>query len=434
MKLNCKKTIIGLSLTIALSGCATQDVVSPELFDAPKGSLRYTTIQFAKEYGISSIVYHHQIPAASDHQLLSPKVIEVTDMDLQSALWDLYDRTPYLPILNDKSLVIYPITSKFVPLAGSISNDIVTDVDEILAQEHLEESKRLMEESNARQKRSAGYVSSQTSHSNLMASQSTPDSDLNLDEFFLTDEEPTVVEPLRTIQNSKFAKADSNLTAVEEKKISAIDEKKVTQDSISESTDADKPQKYITYELSRGQSLRGALNSWLGDFGINQVVFEVGAQLDTELKANQKSDLKFLASNAEELMQQIYKSLTDKNTVNAFKFRIIESQNTKKAVLHQYPFNEVRIFDVQQGSLKENAFALAKSFGYSYLEEDSEFNDYKSWNLNVDPRVQATTPIVISNDVRFAFARLFKNYQVQALLQDSTKTVFFTPRTKQAIK
>lgn len=83
--------------------------------------------------------------------------------------------------------------------------------------------------------------------------------------------------------------------------------------------------------------------------------------------------------------------------------------------------NRLRIFEVESGSLRDNAVRLANEFGWRVPETNG-------WQNTHDFNVAVGYPVIVSG-IAEGFHRLFGRYPVQAQLIDGHQTAVFVSRT-----
>lgn len=454
-------------LVILLSGCTsitpsheTKEVnkVNDE-FVAPTGSLRYTTLEFSKKYDIKAISYYHTIAPQDDYELRAPRLIVNAKQDRQLALQELYDGSQYIPILNGDELTVYPLTTKYIPLTGA---DLVRMVrmpverkkkepvvktspsktqaaTMVAVMPNTSESKKATTAKAHKPATKTAAKGSNKESSAVLVAAKPPQA--------VSDKTNVKKKDLNTTKKSGSSvntqdKKNTNVVATKPKSESlvqaksnssvALKQQQPTQKKVAIASPKAKEQLHVIY---RGQSYRDVLGSWLKRYNVDRVIYDVGPVLSKTLSEEQKNNTSYSVKNEADLLNKIHGDLVSKGPMNSFKIRLIKKPNNVTAVIHQHAFDEVAVFDVKQGSLKENAFALARHYKYVPLEDkNGEYSEYRSWNVNEDPQVIADTPIVIGDSPRQAFGKLFQRYEVKALLQQSTKDVFFVPRNAYARK
>ncbi|WP_063664970.1 hypothetical protein [Aliivibrio fischeri] len=442
--MNTKLNVVAFCLL--LSGCSSQEVIKNE-FSAPKGSLRFSTLQFAKQEGIETIVYHSSISPTSDIELQQNKkiIIPNDESGVQTALLELYDNTTLLPIINDNVLTVYPLTNGYMRAGSSVSdfNMNVTHVDELkyLESESSINDKKLnsKNENTLLNKHQKDDVNSSIENASAKNSSTLNGQNKNdIDEPLFWDEhsptESKIASESSAIQKPNSLSSKSNDKTV--KSNVALVSKKDTK--ITDSKPIISPKLLKPYVIQSGKSLRSQLSIWLKDFDIGTVVYDVSPALDSELKVAQKNNITLFASDEKQLMEELFSYLSKKNESFSFKAKFIKTnpqfKNSSKVIIHQYPFDDVSLYQVRQGSLKLNAYELANHYGYKVLEDSNNSFGYSSWNLDTDPVVTSDTYIVINDDIKFGFLQLFKVQPVKALLLDSRKTAFFVSKNKYATK
>lgn len=83
--------------------------------------------------------------------------------------------------------------------------------------------------------------------------------------------------------------------------------------------------------------------------------------------------------------------------------------------------NRLRVFEVKDGSLRDNATRLAEEYNWRVPQTNG-------WQLSVDYTVSVSYPIVVSG-IAEGFHRLFRQYPVQAQLIDGHQSAVFVSRT-----
>lgn len=417
MKKNLKLCLFAVVTASILSGCsnlpsrADMETGSADTFVLEAGSLRLQTQKFATKYGIETIAYHRAIDTQEDYQIIAKKTLNNPEGDLQQSLQIMFNGSPYIPVLNDRVLTIYPLTTTLTPLAGApnVKNFVST-----VPPRNVNDGTRTKISSEDQKSESTELTSTITpkGQSNADAAQPTKSSDKTSLEHADTGRKANL--PASNSQSDALAKNRDGDELVQKELI-----KPVKQDG-------------KTFTLYRGQSYRDSLQQWLDQYGVDRILYATGPDLTARLKKPSTENLQYDTKNVSDIFNLLNKKLSEESSRYAFKVRIVNYRNEKIAILHQHSSSDVSVFEVQQGSLKDNAFRLANYFDYKVLNDKE--SEYRSWGLDNDPRIQTTTLTVIPNNIRLAYGVLFKNYNAKALLLDSANTVLFVPRNKYEVK
>ncbi|OEE35716.1 hypothetical protein A1QO_05460 [Vibrio genomosp. F10 str. ZF-129] len=394
-RLNC---LLVIGALIGLTGCVTTEE-QIDTYQVERGSLKLQTKLFSEKYGIDTIAYHRAISPGDDYTIIYPKDIVSPEFDLQLALQQMYDGSPYIPVLDNNVLRVYPMTTKHTPLAGNHNTQLTVNTSKT----------RKVDAAPVKSSNLEGTELSRSARNTKVGNQKPTDFEKSNAEVSQHD-----------VSNSKIEyKADTKIA----KKGKAQDEAPYSE---SEKVSSSKPPMKV-YTVYSGQSYRDTLANWLKEYEIDNVLFATGPLLGDRLKRPEMQNLQYKASNETDIFNLLNQQLTKEDPSFSFKVRISEYKDSKIAIVHQFSSANVSIFELEQGSLKSNAFRMAKKFDYEILDDDSEF---RSWNIDNDPQVQSSTLTVVPDNVRLAYGVLFNKYNAKALLLDSSNTAFFVPRSQ----
>lgn len=174
----------------------------------------------------------------------------------------------------------------------------------------------------------------------------------------------------------------------------------------------------INYQINEGETDLQAIARWSRKENLD-VLLNAGDAITERLNKREKQTLNtsFQAS-----LNQLSSLYAKENPALKFWFNI--DRTNKKLIIHDIGDRvDVHLFPVKRGSLKENAIRLAHDLGWKA--------DNASWLSNTPVyNVIADYNLVASGDVVRSYENLFKDYNIQAQLDQSTNTVYFTTLTK----
>ncbi len=413
------KIAAAVAASVIMVGCES----TPQQVDhytLEPGSLRLQTQIFGKKYGIDMIAYHHSIAPSDDFIIDAKREIYDPSANKQYALQQMFSGSPYIPLLDDNVVTVYPLTTRVSPLAGQLR----TEMKMATTNKH----KRVRTEGAASVQAVDKAMPSHAKVTNTGPSQPTTKTSLELNRKGEAHKQPLnndkviakTTEP-KLIKGTHLAHADTT------KSPSVRSENKV------HPTKVDKPQKLKenSHALLKGQSYRDVFSKWLNVYGVDRVVYATTPKLRERLVAPATKSTSISSTSLTELMTNVVNSLGEENSAYRFKVRVVPYEGDKIAVVHQFSSHDVSLFQVKQGSLRDNAYRLAKQFGYDTAESTNA--EFTSWGLDTDPQIQSNTLKAMPNNVRIAFGVLFHKHNVKARLLDGDKTVFFAPRNNYRI-
>ncbi|MCG9576722.1 hypothetical protein L1D14_10775 [Vibrio tubiashii] len=401
--MNMKKFTALALLHLPLIGCTSTPVLH-DTYNVEQGSLRLQTQVFSAKYNIDVIAYHHSIATSDDYIVSAPKSLIDPQLDRQSALQDMYDGSPYIPVLKGNVLTVYPLTTKYSPLAGEPRTNFKVVTNKLTKPSQVETTKTSLARENRKPTDSEQLkVAAVEAKANVAP--------------------PTKLESHKQNDASMSKKAEVSEIGNQSKPSALV---KSSETSNSKRSVGEKVDKTYTHVMAAGQSYRDVLPSWASKYGIDSVVYATSPKLRHKLVQPAPTRIEYKASSETDLFNKMAAEFSSDAEGLRFKVRIVPHEGKKVAVIHQFATHDVSLFEVKQGSLKENAYRLARKFGYKTTEESNP--EFTSWNLDVDPQIHANTVKAIPNNVRIAYGVLFAKHNVKALLLDSNKTVFFQPR------
>lgn len=163
-----------------------------------------------------------------------------------------------------------------------------------------------------------------------------------------------------------------------------------------------------------------AVLRWARTKNFDGIVFNTSDALRERFE--RKNNGAFYAETAEESLRLLATEFAKENSTLNFWFAF-DSVN-KKLIIHDIGDRvDVHMFAVQQGSLKKNAFALAADLGWKVTAA--------SWPASTpDYNETAGYKLAVSGDAIRSFRDLLKGYNIQAQLDLSTNTAYFTALNK----
>ena len=182
------------------------------------------------------------------------------------------------------------------------------------------------------------------------------------------------------------------------------------------------PKPIVKPKLSVGvnESAFVAVSRWARSKNFDGIVFNTSDALRERFE--RKNDGAFYAETTEESLRLLAAEFAKENPMLNFWFTF-DSVN-KKIIIHDIGDRvDVHMFSVQQGSLKKNAFALAADLGWKVTAA--------SWPASTpDYNETAGYKLAVSGDAKRSFRDLLNGYNIQAQLDLSTNTAYFTALNK----
>ncbi len=464
-----KLKLIAIALAASLSGCAVFDnseVVEPDSnFRVEKGSLRQQTLLLADYLGLETIYYHHSIAREEDYELRSSKLITSAKQNKQTALINLYANTPYIPLVVGNEVTIYPTTTSTMPSNRAALYDVYVPAKQVIANNGTNDKLELEPKSvttkvaaakvdtaikttNKEAVGSKSAASSSTSSTKNLTVKQQFDEAMALTASKLGDvntptsstkqtvlakgSEPKKITSLKTLNKTGTEASLPKSSSTNTNKLSEGNQELVTKTgkptakALSPKTVETKQAKSFT--AYKGQTLRDVFSHWLQKFEVESVHYDVSQQLATRFNQPLSQNISITALNEQELLRKVNDVITDESLGYSFKARLVRKGKQSSVIIHQYPFDEVELFKIKVGTLKDNAYELAKHYGYAPIEAEEKYAEYSSWAVNINPISVVETELVVGPYPRIAFSRLFKNYNVMAQIQESNKTIYFVPK------
>ncbi len=174
----------------------------------------------------------------------------------------------------------------------------------------------------------------------------------------------------------------------------------------------------INYQVNDGETDLQAIARWSKKENLD-VLLNTSDAITERLNKREKQTL---TTSFQASLSQLSGVYAKENLSLKFWFNI--DRSNKKLIIHDIGDRlDVHLFPVKRGSLKENAIRLAHDLGWkadnaSWLASTPVYNVIADYNL------------VASGDIVRSYENLFKDYNVQAQLDQSTNTVYFTTLTK----
>lgn len=163
-----------------------------------------------------------------------------------------------------------------------------------------------------------------------------------------------------------------------------------------------------------------AVSRWARSKNFDGIVFNTSDAVRERFE--RKNNGAFYAETAEESLRLLAAEFAKENPTLNFWFAF--DNVNKKLIIHDIGDRvDVHMFTVQQGSLKKNAFALAADLGWKVTAA--------SWPASTpDYNETAGYKLAVSGDAKRSFLDLLKGYNIQAQLDLSTNTAYFTALNK----
>lgn len=405
--INNKLTML-IAVAISVGGCkSTPDPI--DQFEVTPGSLRLQTQVFSAKYGVDVVAYHHSIKPSDDYIIDAPILLVNPNSDRQRALQEMFSGSPYIPLVEKNVITIYPLTTKYIPLAGTPKTEYKVS--------------NIQPKKNTPLKPSSEKLA--VKHNEKITEPVLSDTDIWLGTT-KTDSAIKDTAKAASVPNSVGSKSKTNTNQVKtnvSKPTSDQQVAKVIQDKKSDQKPLPKLNQMM---LVKGQSYRDVLGEWVSEYDIDRVVYATSPTLRNRFITPSDSNMTISSKSINDMFTQLSTSLGAEDEQYKFKVRIVPHNGKKIAIVHQYPTKNVGLFEIKRGSLKQNAFRLAKRFDYKTVEDDD--SGYTSWMLDEDPQISASALTAIPENVRHAYIVLLQNYKVKAQLLDGDKTVFFEPR------
>ncbi|WP_390241904.1 hypothetical protein [Vibrio sp. R78045] len=405
--INNKLTML-IAVAISIGGCkSTPDPI--DQFEVTPGSLRLQTQVFSAKYGVDVVAYHHSIKPSDDYIIDAPILLSDPNSDRQRALQEMFSGSPYIPLVEKNVITIYPLTTKYIPLAGTPKTEY--KVSNIQPKKNTP-LKPPPEKITAKQKVK-------------IAEPAMSDTDIWLG----TSKSDSVIKDTTkaaSVSKSVGSKSKTKATQVKSNASKQTGEQQVAKATQDKKTDQKPLAKVNQMTLVKGQSYRDVLGEWVSEYDIDRVVYATSPTLRNRFITPSDSKVTISSKSINDLFTKLSTSLGVEDEQFKFKVRIVPHNGKKIAIVHQYPTKNVGLFEIKRGSLKQNAFRLAKRFDYKTVEDDD--SGYTSWMLDEDPQISASALTAIPENVRHAYIVLLQNFKVKAQLLDGDKTVFFEPR------
>ncbi|MEZ8959657.1 hypothetical protein AB6E94_19755 [Vibrio lentus] len=407
--MNNKLTIL-IAVAISVGGCkSTPDPI--DKFEVTPGSLRLQTQVFSAKYGVDVVAYHHSIKPSDDFIIDAPILLIDPNSDRQLALQEMFSGSPYIPLLEKNVISIYPLTTKYIPLAGTPKTEYkVSNI------QPKKTSQTKLSQEKIAVKQTESFVDPALGDTDIWLGD--PESESAVEETAKT-ASASVSKVVKSKSKNKTRPVKSNTS----KATGTQQVAKATQDT---KTELKPVPKINQMSLVKGQSYRDVLGEWVSEYDIDRVVYATSPVLRNRLITPSDSKLTISSSSINDLFTKLSTSLGVEDEQYKFKVRVVPHKGKKIAIVHQYPTKNVGLFEIKRGSLKQNAFRLAKRFDYKTVEDDD--SGYTSWMLDEDPQISASALTAIPENVRHAYIVLLQNHKVKAQLLDGDKTVFFEPR------
>lgn len=173
------------------------------------------------------------------------------------------------------------------------------------------------------------------------------------------------------------------------------------------------------YNIFENESIYSALQRWSKNKGLDGVVTDTSDSLTNRLyrtiKTNDSTSFDLSMNHLSDALEKENKDYKIWYTIDRYNHKLIVDDIGDRVDVHLFP--------IKKGTLEENAIRLAKDMN---LNADSS-----SW-LRTTPqyKIVANSFQVVSGDVIRSFSDLFKGYNVQAQIDQTTNTVYFTKLNK----
>ncbi len=171
-----------------------------------------------------------------------------------------------------------------------------------------------------------------------------------------------------------------------------------------------------TLRVGYGETPLIAIKRWALPRGYSRVVTDVSREIG--LKLNQKFEK---GQSFSETMDVSLAKMSDLFAADnaSLRFYVSKIADEKTLVIHDKGIGrDAKIFNVQAGSLMDNAYRLAEVLGWQ--------TNINSWPMDTpNPNITIPFNIVVFNDPLDAFQKLFARYQIQAQLVQGNNEVYF---------
>ena len=178
--------------------------------------------------------------------------------------------------------------------------------------------------------------------------------------------------------------------------------------------------KEYSFFILKGESLREAIERFADSSGFKRAIIDVNKDSVDPSRVISNNNIAVKGENLFSIGAKLSEELGA--TYKEFAFYEAADGGEKSLVASDRGYRErsmLVIFDVERGTLLENAERLASLYGWGV--------DNNAWEPSVEYRVKYGYPLVSKNIVT-GMSRLFNRYPVQAQLMQSTRKVVFAKR------